>query len=87
MSCITLVALPVFLRRSEILLTFSRHQVMQRVFFVVSCVKVAYKGLFLMQKHSEEQGQTLVFNHSQQCFGHMVQFRVYDYNCYSVFFS
>ena len=39
MQCIIpSVALHAFRRRSEILLTFNRHQVMHRVFFIVPCV-------------------------------------------------
>ena len=84
MSCITLsVAFYAFLRRSEAL-TSNRHQVVSSVLFIVPCVEVACKGLFLIQK---EQGEALVFNHSQQCFGHMPHFRVYNYNFYSVFFN
>ena len=88
MQCITpSVALHAFLKRSQILLTFTRHQVMHSVFCIAPCVEVACKRFFLIQKHSEEQGQALVFNYFQQCFGHMLHFRVYDYNCYSVFFN
>ena len=88
MPCITpSVALHGFFRRSEILLTFNRQQFMHSVFFIVPCVEVACKGLFFIQKHSEEQGQALVFNHYQQCFGHVVHFRVYSDNFYSVFFN
>ena len=84
MSCITpSVAFYAFLRRSEVL-TSNRHQVVSSVLFIVPCVEVACKGLFLIQK---EQGEALVFNHSQQCFGHMPHFRVYSYNFYSVFFN
>ena len=60
---------------------------MHSVFFIVPCVEVACKGLFLIQKHSEEQGQTPVFNHSQQCFGYMLHFRVYNYSFHAVFFN
>ena len=56
------------------------HQVVRSVLFNVPCVEVACKGLFLIQKHNEEQGEALVFNHSQQCCGHMPHFRVYNYN-------
>ena len=52
---------------------------MHSVFCTVPCVEVACKGLFLIQKHSEEQSQALVFNHSQHCFGYMLHFRVYNY--------
>ena len=55
---------------------------MHSLFFIVPCVEVACKGLFLIQKHSEEQDQALVFNHSEQCFGHMVHFRKYNHNFY-----
>ena len=49
-TCITpSVALHAFLRRSEILLTFNRHRVMHTVFFIVPCVEVACKGLFLIK--------------------------------------
>ena len=59
--CITpCVVLHAYLRRSQILLTFNGHQVMHSVFCIVSCLEVACKGLFLIQKHSEEQA--LVFN-------------------------
>ena len=65
-SCITpSVVLHAYIRRSKILLTFTWHQVMHSVFCIVPCVEVPCKGLFLIQKHSEQQGQALVFNHSQ----------------------
>ena len=60
-----------YLRRSQILITFNRHQVMHSVFCIVPCVEATCKGLFLMQKHSEEQGQALFCNHSQHCFGYI----------------
>ena len=67
MPCITpSVALHAFLRRSEILLAFNRHHVMHSVFFIVPCIEDACKGLFLIQKHSEQQGR--VWNLSQQRF-------------------
>ena len=53
------VVLHIYVRRSQILLTFNRHQMMHSVFCIVPCVVVACKGLFLIQKHSEEQGQAL----------------------------
>ena len=88
MPCITLsIALHAFLRRSQILLTFNRHQVMHIVFCIVPCVEVACKRLILIQRHSEKQGQALAFNHSQHCFGHMLYSRVYNYSFYSVFFN
>ena len=62
---VLLLLLSSYLRRSQILLTFNKHQVMHSVFCIVPCVEVACKGLFLKQKHSEGQGQALVFNHSQ----------------------
>ena len=40
---------------------------MHSVICVVSCVEIVCKGLFLIQKHNEEQGQALAFNHSQHC--------------------
>ena len=86
--CITpSVVLHVFVRRSQILFTFNRHQVMYSVFPVVSCVVDTCKGLFLIQKGGEEQGQWLVFNNSQQFFGHMFHFRVYNYNFYCFLIS
>ena len=60
---------------------------MHSVFCIVPCVEVECKGLFLIQKHSEEQGQALVFNHSQRCFGYMLHFREYNYNFNSDFFN
>ena len=60
---------------------------MHSVFCIVPCVEVVCKGLFLIQKHNEEQGQALVFNYSQSCFGYMLHFRVYNYNFYSNFFN
>ena len=44
--------------RSQMLLTFFRHQLMYSVFCIVPCVEVACKGLFLMQQHSKEQQGT-----------------------------
>ena len=69
-----------YLWRSQILLTFSRHQVICRVFCIVPCVEVTCKGLFLIQQHSKEKGQALVSDHSQHCFGSMLHLRVYNYN-------
>ena len=60
---------------------------MHSVFCIVHCMEVACKGLFLIQNYSEEQIQTLVFNHSQHYFGNMLHFRVYNYNSYSDFFN
>ena len=60
---------------------------MHSVFCIVPCVEVACKGLFPLQKHSEELGQALVFNHSQHSFRYMLHFRVYNYNFYSDFFN
>ena len=88
MPCIApSVTLHALLRRSDILLIFNRHRVMHSGFFIVPCAEVACKAVFLIQNHNEEQGQALIFNHSQQCFGHMLHFRVYNYNFYSVFFN
>ena len=61
------VVLHAYLRRAQILFTFVKHQVMYSVFSIVPCVEVSCKGLFLMQQHSKEQVQALVFNHSQHC--------------------
>ena len=65
-----------YLRRSEILLIFNKHQLIHSVFCIVPCVEVACKRLFLIQKHSEEQGQALVFNQSQHYLGYMLHFRM-----------
>ena len=70
------VVLHAYLRRSQILLTFHRHQVMRSVFCILLYVEVACKRIFLIQNHSEEQGQALIFNHPQHCFGYMLHFRV-----------
>ena len=88
MPCIApSVTLHAFFRRSDILLTFNRRQVMHSRFFIVPFAEVACKAIFLIQNHSQEQGEALIFNHSQQCFGHMLHFRVYNYKFYSVFFN
>ena len=39
------------------------------VFCIFPRVEVICKGLFLIQQHSKEQGQALVSDHSQHCFG------------------
>lgn len=39
------------------------------VFCILPRVEVICKGLFLIQQHSKEQGQALVSDHSQHCFG------------------
>ena len=49
---------------------------MHNLFCILPSVEGASKRLLLVQKHSEEQGQILVFNHSQHFFGHMLHFRV-----------
>ena len=48
-------ALQAFLRRSKMLLTFSRHQIMYNVFCVVPCAEVTYQGYFLIQQKSKEK--------------------------------
>ena len=53
---------------------------MYSVFCFVTSVEVSCKGLFLIQQHSKEQGQTLVFDRSQHCFGLILHFRVNNYN-------
>ena len=60
---------------------------MHNVFGVVPCVEAACKGLFLIQTHIEEQGQALIFNHCQHCFGLLLHFRLFSYNFYFVFFN
>ena len=56
MSCIThFILLHVILRRSQILLTFSTHQMMYNVFYVLLCASVIYKGYFVIQQQSKEQ--------------------------------
>ena len=69
MPCIThSVVLHAYLR------TFCRHQVMYDVFCIEPCVEVACKRLFFIQQHSKEQGQALVSDHCQHCFGFMLHF-------------
>ena len=58
MPCITMIAIHsdvrhAYLRRSQILLTFS--QVLYSVFSFVPYVEVAYTGLFYIQQHSKKQ--------------------------------
>ena len=80
-ACITYsVVLCVYLRISQILLTFNRLQVMHSVFSIVLLVEVVYKGLILMQQHSN----ALVLDHTQHCFGLILDFKLYSYNIYSV---
>ena len=77
MPCVTYsVALHVYLRRSQILLTFNILQVMYSIFYIVLSIKVAYKGLCLMQQHNKEQDQALVSDHSQHSFGLMFHFKL-----------
>ena len=76
------VVLHAYLSRSQILLTLNRHQVIYSVFCIVPGVEVSCEGLFLMQQHKKKQGQALVFDQSQHCFGLMLRFRVYNYNFY-----
>ena len=60
MSGIThFVFLYVVLRRLQISLTFSRHQMMYNVFYVVLCAKVIYKGYSVVQQQCKEQNQAL----------------------------
>ena len=84
-ACITYsVVLCVYLRISQILLTFNRLKVIYSVFSIVALVKVVYKGLILMQQYSKVQGQALVLGHTQHCFGLILDFKLYCYNIYSV---
>ena len=84
-ACITYsVVLCVYLRISQILLTFNRLQVMYSVFCVAPLVEVVYKGLILMQQYSKVEGQALVLGHTQHCFGLILDFKLYCYNIYSV---
>ena len=49
-SCITHVAfLHVILRRSQMLLTFSRYQMMYNVYNVVLCAEVTHEGHFAIR--------------------------------------
>ena len=85
MSCITYsVVLHVYLRRSQILLTFNRLQVIYSVFSIIFLVEAVYKGLFILQQNSKVQGQALVFDHSQYCYGLMLHFKLYNYIFYLV---
>ena len=80
-ACITYsVVLGVYLRISQILLTFNRLQVMYSVFSIVLLVEVVYKGFILMQQHSKVQGQALVLDHTRHCFGLILDFKLYSYN-------
>ena len=84
------VVIHAYFMRSQILLTFSSHQLMHSVFCIAPDVKVSCKGLFLVQQHRKQQawikqGQELVFDPSQDCFGLMLHSKVYNYNSYSVF--
>ena len=49
---------------------------MYSVFYIVLSVKVAYKGLCLMQQHNKEQDQALVSDHLQHSFGLMFHFKL-----------
>ena len=50
MSCIThFVLIHVILRTSQMLLVFSRHQMMYNVSYVVLCAEVTYKEYFVIQ--------------------------------------
>ena len=50
MSCINyFVSLYFIFRGSQMLLTFSRHQMMYNVFNIVLCTEVTYKGHFVIQ--------------------------------------
>ena len=50
MSCVTHFAfLQGILRRSQMLLTFCRHQIIYNVFYVVLCAEVTRKGYFVIQ--------------------------------------
>ena len=72
--CITYsVVLHVYLRRSQILLTFNRPQVMYSVIFIVLKQKLLIMGSF-SYSNSKVQGQALVFDHCQHCFGLMLHF-------------
>ena len=56
MPCIThSVALYAYLRRLQILLTLSRHQMLQSLFCVVPFIEVACKELFNIQQHCKEK--------------------------------
>ena len=84
-ACITCsVVLCVYLRISQILLTFNRLQVMYIVFSFVPLVEAVYKGLIFMQQYSKVQGQALVLGHTQHCFGLILDFKLY---CYIILFS
>ena len=60
MPCITnFVFLHVIPRRSQMFLTFSRHQIMCNVSYVALCTEVTYKGYFAIQQQSKVQNQAL----------------------------
>lgn len=82
------VVIHTYLRRSQILLTCNRHIVylMCSVFCTVTVAELSSKGLFPIQQNSKEQGQALVFDHSQYCFELMFRFGGNNYNSYSIFF-
>ena len=59
MSCNThFVFLHAISRRSHILSTFSRHQMMYNVSYLVLCAKFICKGYFLRQQQRKQQNQT-----------------------------
>ena len=53
------VFLHIILRRSQMLLTFSRHQIMYNVSNVVLCAEVTYNGYFVIQQQHKEQNEAL----------------------------
>lgn len=81
MPCIIqIVVLHIYLKRSQILLTFSRHQLKSSLFCIVPCVEDACKGHFLIQKRSKEHDQELVFDPYLHHCRFMLHFRVYNFN-------
>ena len=84
MSCITrFVFLHVILRRSQMLLKFTRDQMIYNVLYVILCAEVTCKGSFVMQYQSKEQNQTLDLWSLPTLF-HIYAYRVSNHQFYSL---
>lgn len=82
MSCNTYsYVLHAFFRKSYILLTFRRYQVMYSVFHIVLCVHVKY---IFSYNNEKKLDLALVSDHIQHCVGFLLLFIVYNYDKYSI---
>ena len=77
-------------RRSQMLLTFNRHQMVYNISCVLPCAEVTGKGYFVIQQQSNKVKNKVkhqTSDHFQHCFRFILHFKVCNHNFYSVFMN